>query len=381
MNEKMNPGYIKLELLANGVSLDSEAVDGFKGSYIEKKYRFGRSDDTHSPEIVPYELELPQDVVAGIHHNSNSPWRVGLRGGELELTLNGKHVCDVNFVPRPKFWGHKLSSGVFADDVAVLYTKYALTFFANGYCRYWDEGVPCWFCSLHPTRSHDASVVSEVTPSVARELVELALKTDSDRINCIKFTSGTPKDRDKGFLEAVNIWKTISPVSRATGKDILHHLVALPPENLELFNELKKADVNTISMALEVTDPELFKKLCPGKAKYIGYDGYMEAFEKAVEVFGFGNVYCALVGGIEPLEPMYKVLNELASKGVVPSVNLFHPDQKSKMASHPRPDSDFLRKMVIEETKIFDKWDFEPCVKGNTRNALDNECVRGFFRK
>lgn len=378
MDEILNPGYVKLSLLARGVRIQREAVEAFHGRFIEKKYRFGRSDDPYAPSIVPYEIELPDDVIVGVHHSAASPWEVRLASpNTLGLYQNGSFTCKVRFVRKPRFWGHRLPCGVLADEVAVLYTKYALTFFSNSYCHYWEEGSPCRFCSLKPTRKTVARVVEVVSPVMARESVELALQLEGRNINCIKFTSGTYEDRDQGMLDAIKVWNSIVPASR---KGILHHLVAMPPKDLRLFQELAGTGIDTISMALEITDPDLFQDLCPGKARDIGYKGYMEAFEAGVEVFGFGKVYCALVGGLEPLVNMYSNLHKLAEKGIVPSVNIFHPDVGSPMATHPRPSEVYLQEMVLRETELFDQWRFEPCVRGNTRNSLDNECVRGFFR-
>lgn len=373
-----NPGMIKLSMLAHGVSISREAVEAFRGRFLEKKYRFGRSDDRYAPSTVPYEIELPEDVIVGVHHNETSPWEVRLDSpNKLGLYRNDSFICPVRFVEIPWFWGHRLSCGILVDEVAVLYTKYALTFFSNSYCHYWEEGLPCRFCSLKPTRKTVAKAVDTVSPVMARESVEPALQSEGHKINCIKFTSGTYKDRDRGILEAIELWNSIISVSR---KNILHHLVAMPPKDLSLFHELKKTGIDTISMALEVTDPKIFQSLCPGKARDIGHEGYLEAFEVAVEVFGFSKVYCALVGGLEPLDSMYSNLHKFAEKGIAPSVNIFHPDIGSPMAKHPRPSEAYLQEMVLRETELFDKWGFEPCVRGNTRNSLDNECVRGFFR-
>jgi hypothetical protein len=369
---------VKLSLLAHGVCIHQEAIEAFLGRFLEKKYRFGRSDDRYAPSIVPYEIELPGDVIVGVHHNATSPWEVQLDGtNKLGLYRNNSFICIVRFVEKPRFWRHRLPCGILADEVAVLYTKYALTFFSNSFCHYWEEGLPCRFCSLKPTRKAVAKVVDVVSPVMARESVELALQLEGHKINCIKFTSGTYKDRDRGILEAIEVWNSIIPVSR---ENILHHLVAMPSKDFSLFHELKRTGIDTISMSLEVTDPKIFQDLCPGKARDIGYEGYIEAFEVAVKVFGFGKVYCALVGGLEPLDSMYSNLHKFAEKGIVPSVNIFHPDMGSPMAKHPRPSEEYLQEMVLRETKLFDQWRFEPCVRGNTRNSLDHECVRGFFR-
>jgi hypothetical protein len=63
--------------------------------------------------------------------------------------------------------------------------------------------------------------------------------------------------------------------------------------------ELKDAGVRGACFNLEVWDPKQFERVCPGKARTVGRDRWLESLEEAVEVFGRGNVMSAFVGGVE----------------------------------------------------------------------------------
>jgi len=63
--------------------------------------------------------------------------------------------------------------------------------------------------------------------------------------------------------------------------------------------ELKDAGVRGACFNLEVWDPKQFERVCPGKARTVGRDRWMQSLEEAVDVFGRGNVMSAFVGGAE----------------------------------------------------------------------------------
>ena len=64
---------------------------------------------------------------------------------------------------------------------------------------------------------------------------------------------------------------------------------------------------------LEMWSEPLFAKVCPGKNRYVGYHRWIEALETAVRYWGRGNVYSAMVAGIE-LEPEHGLEWEEAAK-------------------------------------------------------------------
>ena len=80
----------------------------------------------------------------------------------------------------------------------------------------------------------------------------------------------------------------------------------------------------------------LFAKVCPGKNRYVGYARWIEALETAVRYWGRGNVYSAMVAGIE-LEPEHGLeweeaarialqgAEDLCSRGIIPIYSLVWP--------------------------------------------------------
>ena len=105
-----------------------------------------------------------------------------------------------------------------------------------------------------------------------------------------------------------------------------------------------------------------------------------KAFKKAVDVFGKGNSYCNFVGGLESIDSMAEGFDYLASIGIAPSINVFHPDPKSKLNKKAPPSIDYLLKMGQLQASIYKKNKFIPIYPvGGTRNSLDTEAWRGLF--
>ena len=94
--------------------------------------------------------------------------------------------------------------------------------------------------------------------------------------------------------------------------------------------------VQHVCFNLEMWSEPLFAKVCPGKNRYVGYHRWIEALETAVRHWGRGNVYSAMVAGIE-LEPEHGLeweeaasialegAEDLCSRGIIPIYSLVWP--------------------------------------------------------
>ncbi len=110
---------------------------------------------------------------------------------------------------------------------------------------------------------------------------------------------------------------------------------AIPPELLRVFKDEDLVDGCCFN--LEVWGKELFASVCPGKQRYIGWEKWLESLYAGAELFGKGNVYTALVCGVE-LEPEHggmtveagianamRGARELLAHGVIPLWSMYWP--------------------------------------------------------
>jgi len=102
--------------------------------------------------------------------------------------------------------------------------------------------------------------------------------------------------------------------------------------------------VQHVCFNLEIWSEPLFAKVCPGKNRYVGYHRWIEALETAVRHWGRGNVYSAMVAGME-LEPEHGLeweqaasialegAEDLCRRGIIPIYSLVWP-----VGGRQRPD-------------------------------------------
>jgi hypothetical protein len=161
----------------------------------------------------------------------------------------------------------------------------------------------------------------------------LGAVTDQTEIRHIYLVGGSLTDsRKEGerFLQLARFVKQANtrgiPVALGSG--------AIPDDMIEQFHAEQLAQY--VCFNLEMWSEPLFAKISPGKHRYVGYHRWIEALETAVRLWGRGNVYSAMVAGIE-LEPEHGLewqeaarialqgAEDLCSRGIIPIYSLVWP--------------------------------------------------------
>ena len=93
----------------------------------------------------------------------------------------------------------------------------------------------------------------------------------------------------------------------------------------------------------------MFRKLCPGKEKWVGYREWIRRTVDAVEIFGKGNVYTQVVTGAELAEPdgfrsmdealesNLKLCEFFAKNGVNFMSMVWRPHKAARLGFQPMP--------------------------------------------
>lgn len=377
-----NPGHLKLCLLSEGIRIKNPAVFETE-QFADDQFPYGYSNKfTKSFKKIPPEFILPNEVLVGIHVRDKSPWSLTYdsKVRKIYLTYKDKKITKVWFNPKPLFYGKKISNGTASEKVASMYGLYVLTLFSRGWCYYFIKNVQCMFCSLAPTRKTlGKENITAVLPDMAAETIKLAFHLDGKRIFYINHCSGSHKDNDLGLVLQIQILKALKNL---TPKGVRHHMITMPPDDLTLLKTLKEESLGTLNFAIEVFDPDLFKKICPGKQLYYGYEKFLRAYDEAVKIFGKGKMYANFVCGLEPLDSMIRGFDYFTNQGIVPSVNIFHPDPESIFAYRSAPSIEYLFEMARAQSDIiYSKHNFLPVYpRGGTRNSIDTEIYKGYFK-
>lgn len=149
-------------------------------------------------------------------------------------------------------------------------------------------------------------------------------------------------------------------------------VVMMPPNDYNLLNKLKEAHISKIVFNMEVANEPYFSKYCPGKSN-IGLEHIKNSLKKSVSIFGKGNVWSNFVLGLEPINLLENVCEELAELGIVAGANVLHIDSGSKLDCNPPSEADIIEFFNFL-ANLYRTYNFKPFYCGKAlRTSLINE--------
>jgi sodium-dependent dicarboxylate transporter 2/3/5 len=121
--------------------------------------------------------------------------------------------------------------------------------------------------------------------------------------------------------------------------------VPVPRAQFHEYEALIDAGTDHFSFCYEFEDPEVFARICPGKARTIGQHAFFDAMEHTAGLLGRGRVSGEIIAGIEPIEATKRGIDRIVSSGAFPTVCIFRPTVGSEMESVPPPDPEAMREV------------------------------------
>lgn len=357
---------LKIDLMFEGVryseALGAAAAHAFPNFY---PYRFspGEPNPTGRDKVpIPYLMTLADGTLVRVKGAGDSGWRVsGERSAGYRLVHDDGRALDVAFEPLPDWMGRQCADGFPMAQAGVsLHGDMAVINIAPG-CEYFltrresGDSMRCSFCAYGAPNERVKHYEQQIgdpalSPTAVRRMQEtLTAALAETEIRHIYLVGGSMTDWAKeaerylGLAEAVaRVNRARIPVSCGSG--------ALPEAKLR---ELHRSGlVDHVCFNLEIWSEPLFAKVCPGKAKFVGYQPWLDALAAAAELWGAGRVYSAMVAGIE-LEPEHGMDWEYAADlavegaealcdlGALPVYSLYwptggrdHPDYFSRLRGY-----------------------------------------------
>jgi biotin synthase-related radical SAM superfamily protein len=342
----LNPGFLKLELMLRGVRVD-EAL------YEEDLLATGSLSFKGTANGL--DLLLPEDTWVNVPYlesfAKDSPYRLLKKKGKY-FVANSKNELEVAFIHQPEFYKKKTSTGVPFSRIGTVHGNYiAVT--PSIKCDFFKFHVECKYCS-EDLKSENNNVALFSVDEVI-ETVEAAYK--EGKAGIVYLTTGSVTSPDGG----VEIFK---PYIKEIKKHF-HTLVAvesLPPKENRWIDETYAMGVDSVIYNLEIFDPERFEEICPGRAKHIGRERYLEALKYAASIFPNGTVACHLIVGLESPESTVQGIDYFADMGVVPILPVFRPVIGTPLESCNIPSIEEIAPiygylyMKIKEKKINMNW-------------------------
>ncbi|MFT5429676.1 MAG: sodium-dependent dicarboxylate transporter 2/3/5 [Myxococcota bacterium] len=302
-----NPGLLKLELIMHGLrlapGLSTEVLGGSGPSPFATTFEL----DVHLPEGTAATVPINQKLTA------KSPYVLEQNeGGHVIVTEGGSVEVTVN--PPPAFYQLKTPSGIPFGRFATMHGGYlALSPVAE--CQFLSNADRCRFCSL------DGSFPGEGSRVPVEDVIEAVRAAQAERpIQMIYLSVGYIEGPGSGV-------RVLEPYVRAIKKsfNVLVAIDALPPADNAWIDNTYAMGVDSVSYNLEIFGPEEFKRMCPGPARTIGRQRFLDALSYAATVFNDGAVISHLIVGIEPIENTLVGIDELVRRRVVPVLPVFRP--------------------------------------------------------
>ncbi|AEF80670.1 radical SAM protein [Leadbettera azotonutricia] len=353
---------LKIDVQRRGAKITRRALDAINP---EKDAAFYRGINLESKGVIPYGFLLRDgtSVLCTIEDEAETsfkrfrePYTIDLVNGRPALTDQGEFIDEIYYLPNPHFtnkvttrgtpmW-HVLMSRPQRMDINLYQT-----------CDFWKlAGMNCKYCvagtTFNSTKGEKAEIVN--LDDVEEAVVE-ALKQPG-RYRSVFFCSGSMLGGAEPQDDEVNLYiEMLQRVGKYfRDKKVMSQIVATAFTEKQLRRLHNETMLCGYTADLEVLNEEVFNWVCPGKAKYIGYQGWKERLFKAAEIFGPGSVSTGVVSGVEMVEPqgfkseeeaLEKCLAEaedLAKHGVTVSQQIYHLEQGSVFQHKKTATLDYL---------------------------------------
>jgi radical SAM protein, MSMEG_0568 family len=266
---------------------------------------------------------------------TSSPYTVRQNGAGYVITRDGTPLSPVAFPRQPRFYDLSTADGVPYRHIAVLHGTDVLATTIVQTCIRWNSDADrCRFCGIGISLKNKATIPVK-TPAQLAEVAEAAVRLDG--VKHFVMTMGTLNETDKG---ARYMAKCVRAVKAAV--DLPIEVQFEPPDDLEILVEVKEAGADSIGIHLESFDQAVRERILPGKAR-ISVDYYFATLQRAVEVFGEGQVSSYVIVGLgESSESIIAGCQRLIDMGVFPFVVPLRPVLGTEMQDVPAPSTEVM---------------------------------------
>ena len=347
-------------MFLEGVRLDPSAYEGVGQVWKEDKGQFHYNPDAglRGDAPVPHALNLPHGFFLPLYLDARSPFTLKRERGTLYLYLEELRLFPVEFERRPSYYTRTTSTGVPMANIGPYRLQRQLLIEYNAYCKYFSDGAPCLFCGIIGEKPLYHGHYQGFFIASPQEIAEVAQAAYEDE-GCseMQITGGVLTDR----MEVPYILEVGRAVRDRLGVATIPsgQAVLVPPDRGQM-EELKEAGWQGVAFNLEVWDPRLWPGIVPGKAATLAREGWLEALEHAVQLFGKGNVASVLVAGLEPKATHWAGVEWLAQRGIYGVPIPWTPTPGSPLEGHQTPTAAWHLELAARDLDIWEKYDLDP---------------------
>ncbi|HLU71610.1 MAG TPA: MSMEG_0568 family radical SAM protein [Nonomuraea sp.] len=275
----------------------------------------------------------PATVPTTADYVKNSPYALRQEDDGFGIYEGSVRLADASLAPRPKYYDMKTEDGIPYWQIALMHLdSMASTVLQT--CAYWGNSDQCTFCGIGVSLAAGRTIAKK-TPEMLAEVAVAA--RDLDGAVDATLTTGSTATPDRG---ALYVGRCAQAVKEAAGLPV--QVQFEPPSDLDVINQVRDMGVDSVGIHVETFDPEVLARVAPGKARW-GIETYFSAWERAVEVFGEGQVSTYVILGMgEDPKITVDMCRRAVDMGVYPFIVPLRPVPGSLMESEQPPSSEYV---------------------------------------
>jgi radical SAM protein (TIGR04043 family) len=264
---------------------------------------------------------------------STSPYLLKAEDDGYGIYRDDVRVASARAEQRPRFYDLKTADGIPYEKIALLHLD-SLASTVVQTCAYWGNDDQCTFCGIGLSLESGRTIVKK-TPAMLAEVAVAA--RDLDGAVDATLTTGSSRGVDRG---ARYVGRCGQAVKEASGLPV--EVQFEPPLDLDVINEVGDMGIDSVGIHVETFDPQVLARVAPAKAAS-GIESYFAAWERAVKVFGEGQVSTYVILGMgEDPEVTIAGARRAIDIGVYPFVVPLKPVAGSLMEDWPSPSREYV---------------------------------------
>jgi len=306
------------------LSVADPTIHQLAGTHI-----FGTRDGILTDRPEAFILRDGTSVLTSPTPLEEDPYIVDLCDGRLVLMDDGVELEEIEYWTKPDYYNLTTSTGIPMSNV-VSARPQRLYIMPSRYCHFWTDNQGCLFCDIVNNLKQQKSEIdlpTKLKPSDVAEVVKEALK-EPGRFTAVCLTSGSDFHGAAPFDTEVDYYIEIL---KAVGENFKtpkfpSQLIATAFNEKQLERIYKETGIMSYTPDIEVLNEKLFEWICPGKARWVGYQEWKRRLINAVGIFGKGYVNTCIVAGVELAKPYGFIDEDEALKAVL--------EEAEDLASH-----------------------------------------------
>jgi radical SAM protein (TIGR04043 family) len=257
-----------------------------------------------------------------------SPYSLRAEDDGFGIYLDGERLAAAAGAPRPRYYDLTTADGVPYWKIALLHLD-SLASTVVQTCAYWGNADQCQFCGIGLSLDAKRTTAKKRPEQLAE--VAVAAKELDGAVDAT-LTTGSTTGIDKG---ALYVARCGAAVKEAAGLPV--EVQFEPPDDLDVINRVHGMGIDSVGIHVETFDPAVLARIAPAKAR-TGIEGYFGAWERAVSLFGAGQVSTYVILGMgEDPQLTIEGCKRAIDMGIYPFVVPLRPIAGSLMEDLPPP--------------------------------------------